>query len=159
TDMPEYTRFQIAFAAEWIDERAVFVTRHRIDGQVAAREILFERDLWRRVKHEAVVAGSGLALGARQRVLLVRLRMQEHREVFPDRAESGGNHLLRRRPDHDPVAIAVSATEQVVAHASTDDEDLHVACTPHTARPPIVLQRRARARIGLKRVRGLMPAR
>ena len=55
--------------------------RDGIDREVAALEVLFERDVGRGVDDEAVVAAAALALGARERVLLVRLRMQEDREV------------------------------------------------------------------------------
>ena len=74
---------EVALAAVGIDQRAVFVLRHRVDRQVAARQVFFERDVGRGVEGEAVVAGRRLALGARERVFLVRLRMQEDREVRP----------------------------------------------------------------------------
>ncbi len=51
--------------------------RHRIDGQVAPLQVLLERDLRRELGGEAAIAGRGLALQPRQRVLLVRLGMQE----------------------------------------------------------------------------------
>jgi hypothetical protein len=38
-------RLEIRLAAAGIDERAVRVPRHRVDGQVAAPEVLFERDV------------------------------------------------------------------------------------------------------------------
>ena len=53
----------------------------RVDGEVAPRQVLFERDRRIGVDDEAAVARRRLALGARQRVFLVRLRMQEDREV------------------------------------------------------------------------------
>ena len=68
-------RCEVALAAERVDQRAVFASaRHGVDGEVAPRQVLLERDVGRGVEREAVVAGRGLALGARQRVFLVRLR-------------------------------------------------------------------------------------
>ena len=57
------------------------------------------------VEGEAFVAGRGLALGARQRIFLVRLRVQENREVLADRLVAQRHHFLRRGADDDPVAI------------------------------------------------------
>jgi hypothetical protein len=41
------------------------------------------------MEFEAVVAGSGLALGARERVLLARLGIEENREVAADSDVAG----------------------------------------------------------------------
>jgi hypothetical protein len=43
--------------------------RHGVDGEVAPRQVVLERDLGRGVEQEAVVARRGLALGARQCIL------------------------------------------------------------------------------------------
>ena len=61
-----------------------------------------ERDVGRREELEAAIAAPVLALGARERVFLVRFRMQEHREVAADRADSptrsSSPASRRRRP-------------------------------------------------------------
>ena len=75
---------------------------HRVDRQVAARQVLFQRDVGSAWNDEAAVAGRRLALGARERVFLVRLRMQEDREVAPDRRVArpppSARAWRRRRP-------------------------------------------------------------
>src|SRR5437870_11700874 len=83
----QYARTQILRAAEGIDQRSVFGARHRVDREVASREISLEGDAWRSVKGEALMPAPGLALGAGERVLLVRLRMQEYGKVAADRTK------------------------------------------------------------------------
>jgi hypothetical protein len=75
-----------------------------------------------------------LALGARERVLLVRLRMQEHGEVAPDGPVTGGEHDLRRRADHHVVAIDDGTPEELVANRSTDPEYAHGAAEAPASR-------------------------
>ena len=104
---------------------AVGVARHRVDGQIAAPQVFVERDV-RRVAHfEAAVAGTGLALGARERVFLVGFRVQEHREIAADLAEAGFQHLVGRRADDDPVALGDRPAEQLVANRASDQIDFH----------------------------------
>jgi hypothetical protein len=145
-DVAQPLRRQVARAAVRIDEAAaecsrcgvarVRVDRHRVDREVAPREVLLERDVGRGVEREAVVARCRLALGAGERVFLVRLRMQEHREVAADRQVAGALHVFRCRADDDPVAIVAGrrrgvATgggrfgQQAVAHPAADDVGLH----------------------------------
>ena len=102
-DVPQHAVAQVGFAVERIDERSVRRPGHRVDGEVAAREVLLERHVGRAVDGEALVAAPALSLGARERVLLVRLRVQEDREILADRPEARGGHLLGRRADDDVV--------------------------------------------------------
>jgi hypothetical protein len=99
--------------------------RDGVDRQVAPRKILFERDIGRRMDGEAAVAGRALAFGARQRVFLARLGMQEHREVAAHRQEALGHHLFGRGADHDPVAIAAGPAQQRIADRAADEKGLH----------------------------------
>ncbi len=97
----EDSRPQVRFAAEGIDQRPLLVARHRVDREIAAREVLVEGHIGRDEELEAAVAAAVLALGARQRVLLVRLRMQEHRKIAADRSDSRRRSAFRasrRRP-------------------------------------------------------------
>ncbi len=111
---------QIGPAAIRVDDDAVLTARHRVDRQVAPREILFQRDIGRREELEAAIAPSVLALGARKRVFLVRFRMQEYREVAAHRAESRRQHRLRRHADDDVVTVGDSTAEKFVADDTTD---------------------------------------
>jgi hypothetical protein len=94
---------------------------------VAPAQVVFERHVGSRIHGEALVAAPALALRARQGVLLAAVRVQEHREIRPDRAVAGVEHLLRRGADHDPVGVGVGQPEQAVAHRAADDEALHAA--------------------------------
>ena len=105
------------------------VLGHRVDGQIAPPQILFQRHLGGGVKPEARVARRGLALGAGQRIFLVRARMQEDREIPPDRLKPRAQHLLRRRADHHPVAVLDRQAEQFVAHRAAHGVGFHVART------------------------------
>ena len=77
------------------------------------------------MEHEALVTGRGLALGARQRVFLLRDGMQEHGEVFTDRTEALLHHLLGRGADHHVVMILHRQSQQGVAHGAADNVNLH----------------------------------
>ncbi len=101
----EDSRPQVRFAAVGIDERPVLVARHRVDREIAARQVLAERHVGRDEELEAAVAAAVLALGARQRVLLVRLRMQEHRKIAADRSVAGRDQDFGRRADDHPIAV------------------------------------------------------
>lgn len=123
--MAEDARGEVAAAAVGVDQAAVLGARDRVDREVAAQQVLFERDLGRGVADEAGVAVAGLALGARERVFLVGVRMQEDREVAADRAEAAREHLVGRAADHHPVTILHRQAEQGVAHRPAHDIGLH----------------------------------
>jgi hypothetical protein len=64
---------------------AELIQRHRIDGQVATVQIVFQRHIGRGVKGKAGVAATALAFGAGEGVFLLRLRMQEDGKVLANR--------------------------------------------------------------------------
>ena len=78
-----------------------------------------------RLSEDPAVTVALLTLAAGKRVLLAGSRMQEDREVTPDRAEAAREHLVGRAADHDPVAILDRQPEQGVAHRPADDVGLH----------------------------------
>ena len=123
--VPQLPRLEVRAPAVRVDQRAIGVARDRVDREVAALEIVLERDVGRVVQFEAAVAGAGLALGAREGMFLAGLGVQEHREVAPDLAVAEVQHLLRRRADHDPVALADWPAEQLVANRAADQIDFH----------------------------------
>ena len=57
------------------------------------------------VEREAAIARAGLALGARERVLLARVGMKEHRKVAADGDVALLAQLLDVGADQDPIAI------------------------------------------------------
>ena len=126
-DVAQHAVLQVTLAAEGVDDAALCILGHRVDRQVAARQVLLQRHRRVGVEAEAVIARRRLALGARQRVFLLGLRMQEHGEVAAHRPVTGVQHLLRRRTDYHPVMVAHRPAEQAVTHATSDGKDLHAA--------------------------------
>ena len=123
--MAQHPRIDVAHAAERIDQVAFLALGDRVDGEVAPRQILLERHRGIGVHHESGVAARGLALGARQRVFLGGLRMQEHREVAPDLFESGRQHRLDAFAHHHVIAVAAFDAEQAIADRAADEIALH----------------------------------
>jgi hypothetical protein len=116
---------EVVTAAERIDQRAVAGPRHGIDGEVAPRQVLFERDTRIELHRESAVTRSALALCARQRVLLVRLRVQEHGKFPADLAVTEPCQFLRRRTDHDPITFADRPAEELVPNGAAYEIHLH----------------------------------
>ncbi|MNP27141.1 hypothetical protein D3C76_1200320 [compost metagenome] len=123
--MAEEARLQITLAIERIDDPAVVVFRHGIDGQVATGEVLFQRHVRAGVEGEAAVAAAALALGAGQGVLLAGPWMQEHREIGAHRAEAAFEHVIGAGADHHPVDIGHRPAEQPVANRTANFVYLH----------------------------------
>ncbi len=79
--MAQHAGLEIRAAAVGIHQRAIRRLRDGIDGQVPPQQVLFQRDVRRELGDEAAVTRPGLALAPRQRMLGLRFRMQEHREI------------------------------------------------------------------------------
>ena len=107
---------------------AVGILGDGVDGEVTTLQILFERDLGRRMKHESLVARCGFAFGSRECVFFVRFWMQKYREVRTDRPVAGGNHFLGGRADDHMVAILHRKTQQLIADAAAHGVDFHERC-------------------------------
>src|SRR5690606_34225218 len=84
-DVAQYALLQVAAAAERIDQAAVGRLCDRVDGEVAAAEVLLQRHGRVGIDDEAAMAAPGFALGACPRVFLVALRIPGHRAVAADR--------------------------------------------------------------------------
>ena len=117
--------------------------RHRIDREVAAGEVLLERDVRGEARREAVVAGAGLPFGAGERVLFAGRGVQEDREVLAHGPVAEREQLVRRGADDDEVALDVRAPEQLVPHCAADEVDLHARMQ---SKPGAVGRRRAGSR-------------
>ena len=86
--VPQHARAQVAQAAKGVDERGLIAcpiggSGNGVDGQIAPRQVFFQRDGGAGLHGKAPVAGGAFALGARQGVFLARLRMQENTIVSP----------------------------------------------------------------------------
>ena len=53
--------------------------------------------------------------------------MQEDREILAYRAKAQPDHVFRRRPHHDEIAVLHRQAEQAVTNGAADDEGLHGA--------------------------------
>ncbi len=124
---------EIAAPIERIDHRPdefairIDFARHRVDGQIAAREILLQRHIRRIVELEAVIPRHRLTLRARERVFLMCLRMQEHRKILAHRTITLRDHLLWRRADDHIIAIDDRHAQQFVTDRAADGVNVHHA--------------------------------
>jgi len=125
TDMAQGSLRNILAAAAGIDNMALRVGSHRIDREVAAREILFERHVRAGIDLETAVTGSGFFLGAGERVFFAGFRVQEDREAAADPAVAQCLEFIRRRADDDPVALARRQAEKPVAYCAADEIYVH----------------------------------
>ena len=132
--MPQNARLQIGMAAKRIHQPTFRILRYRIDGQVAAFEILLDGDRGLGMKGKTAIARRGLALGARQGVLLATVGVDEYREVLADGAVACGLHLFRPRADHDIVAVRRRLAQQLVAHRATNQIHIHADIVAWRAR-------------------------
>ena len=131
--MAQDAELQVLRAAKGVDQLALFVPRDGIDREVAARQVLLQRDIRCGEHGEALVAAPGLALGARERIFLIGLRMQEDREILADRAESQPHHLLGIAAYHHVVMVLDRQAKQLVSHRAAYAIDLHTGCGSNAA--------------------------
>jgi hypothetical protein len=109
-----------------------------VDGEIAPRQVFFQRHIGSGVNHKAAIAHAVLALGARQRIFLMGLGVQKHRKVAPHGHEAARAHLLRRGADHHPVRVVDGQAQQCIAHGTAYLENLeftHVAMVVAASRP------------------------
>ena len=91
----------------------------------APPQVVFQAHIGCGVHRESLVAAPAFPLGPRERIFLVRLRVQEHRKILAHRLVAQALHLLGRGADHDVVAVLYGQAEQLVAHGAADDVTLH----------------------------------
>ena len=115
----------VRHAAVGVDQATVLVASDGIDRQVAAQQVVFKGDLGCGVAGEAGIARAGFSFGTRERVLLLRMWMQEHREVLAHGAKALCQHVGCGAADHDPVAVLDRQPEQGVAHCAAHYIALH----------------------------------
>ena len=68
--MPQDAPLEVPAAAMGVDQSALGVARHRVDGQVAPAQVLFERDVRTGIDGKAAIALASLRLPPRQGVFL-----------------------------------------------------------------------------------------
>ena len=120
---------QVDLPTVGVDNLAGCVLGHGVDGEVAAQQVFFERDVGRGMDDEALVAAPRFALGAGKRVFLMGIGMQEDREVLADRLVALRDHLLGRGTDDDMIAVGLRQPQQAVTHGPADNVGLHAIGT------------------------------
>ena len=123
--MPQNTLVDIAPTAMRIDERAVSVFGNGIDCQIAPQQIIFYRDVRRKVELEPVVARRCLAFGSGECVFLIGFWVQEYREVFADLSIASVEKLSRCGAHGAPVPLRVRNAELLITNSTTDEIHLH----------------------------------
>ena len=78
---------------------------HGIDGQVAAHQVLFQRNVFIGMKAESGVAFGGFAFGTGEGVFFVALRMEKDGKILADRLIALSQHGLRICTDDYPIAV------------------------------------------------------
>jgi hypothetical protein len=121
----QHSRLEIAAATVGIDQAAVGGLCDCIDREVAAPQVLGERHLGSKADFEAAIARRDFAFEAGERVFLVALRMQKHREVAPDLSIVEPQHFLARAADHDPIAFLDGQSQQAVPNRAANQIHLH----------------------------------
>ena len=124
--MAQHFVADIGLTVVGIDQRAVFSAGDGVDGQVAPRQVFFQRDIDIGIHLKALVAFGCLAFSAREGVLLLRFGMEKNRKILADRAVTQRDHLLRRGADDDVIAVLDRQSEQRIAHCAADLIYLHL---------------------------------
>src|SRR5690606_40964052 len=124
-DVSERASGEVGLAVVGVDQAALLILGHGIDGKVAADQVVFEGDVGTGIEGEAAVAAPAFALGTGQRILLASLGMQENREVRAHRAKAQRLHLLGAGADHYPIHFGYGTTQQTIPYRPADFIDLH----------------------------------
>ncbi|CWP55968.1 Uncharacterised protein [Neisseria meningitidis] len=117
---------QIPLSAERVDNLAVRILRHRVDGQVAAHQVLLQRNVFVGVETETDVTFGGFALGAGEGVFFVRFGMEKHGKIFADRLEALRQHGLCVCADDHPIAVFDGQAQKIIADGAADEVSLHM---------------------------------
>ena len=125
--VPQDFGVEVSLTTEGVSDDAFGVHRHGIDGEVAAFEIFLKRNGRVCVDCEAVVTRPRFALGARQRIFLFGVGVQENGEVPANLRVTRGRHLLGCAADYDPVDFLVRIAQQGVADGAANAEAVHIA--------------------------------
>jgi hypothetical protein len=126
-DVTQHPRRKIPLPAVRVDEVAGRILGHGVDREVAAPEVILERDVGGELRLEAAVPGPDFALEPREGMFLLGFRVQEHRKV----AAHGDVACAFERDgigahDH-PVPLLDLAAEQAIPDCATHQVHLHDA--------------------------------
>lgn len=77
----------------------------RIDRQIAAQQILFQRDVRGGIAGKTGVAGTRFTLSTCQSILFPAFRVQKYGEIAAYLLVARIKQLLRRGTHHDPISV------------------------------------------------------
>ncbi len=102
--MAQQAQTQIGPAAVGIDNQAIGILSQRIDRQIAAQQILFQRDVRGGIAGKTGVAGTRLR-SVRARAYSSRLFGCRNTEIAAYLLVARIKQLLRRGTHHDPISV------------------------------------------------------
>ena len=124
-DVAKNAGAQILRAVVGVYEVSIGIARDRVDREIAPRKIVLQRHVGRAVELESVISAAALAFGAGERMLFVRFRVQENREIPADGPVTELDHFLGCGADHDVIAVFDRQIEQLVPDRASDLVNLH----------------------------------
>ena len=105
--------------------RQCFGHSHGIQGQVAPRQVFFQRHIGRGLNGKAFVTPCRFSLGARQCEFFTRLRVQKNRKVFAHRHIALRCHGFRGAAHHHPIAVVDGQSHEGIPHRATHHINTH----------------------------------
>jgi hypothetical protein len=114
----------------WVDQSLVKPVRssarkHGVDGQVAARQVFFQRDVGAGMEGKAVVARARSCARCAPARIPRGWRVQEHREVAPTGKKPCASSSSGVAPTTTQSRSLHGQAEQLVAHRAADQVDFH----------------------------------
>jgi hypothetical protein len=114
------TRLEVTTTPIRIDDLTRRGFSHCIDCEVAAAQVIFEGHVGSELRGKAAISEAHLAFDAGERVLLVRLWVQEYREFPPDGHIAVTLEFLGPRANDDPVALVNRTPEQTIPNRAAN---------------------------------------
>ena len=121
----QHTRLQVTAPSIGIDDFARRRLCHRIDGEIAAAQIVLESHVGGKLRRKTPIPEPHFALEAGKRVFLVRFRMQKDGEFAPNRLVAVTLEFLGTSAHDDPVALVHRAPEQAIPNRAANQVDFH----------------------------------
>jgi len=133
-DVAQQPLFEIRPAAVWVDDAAVCILCHGVDGEVPPEQVVLQRDCGVAVHDKTGVPVAPLALGARQRVFFLGFGMQEHREILAHLLIALPQQIVRPGANDYPVAFHDRIAQQGIADRAANQVDFHAGSVPSAGR-------------------------
>ena len=113
--MAQHTSLYVLQAEERVDNLSIRCDGNGVYGKVAQSEILLHQG--------SLIAVNSLS--SRQRVLLLRLRMQEYPEIPADRLETESDKCISGDAGNQPVPFGAGLSQHPIAYRSANKIGIH----------------------------------